>query len=64
MAAWNRALVRACATHPNMRVYDWPPIAKPTWFVSDGVHYTSAGSAARAAGIRRGPSGRVPGAEV
>jgi peptidoglycan/LPS O-acetylase OafA/YrhL len=51
MASWDEALVQACAAYPNLRVYDWPAVARPTWFVSDGVHYNSAGSAARAAGI-------------
>jgi peptidoglycan/LPS O-acetylase OafA/YrhL len=47
MELWNQALVRACAKYPNMRVYDWAAVAKPQWFISDGIHYTSAGYAAR-----------------
>jgi peptidoglycan/LPS O-acetylase OafA/YrhL/lysophospholipase L1-like esterase len=43
MQAWNRALLRACARYPNMRVFDWAALAKPQWFISDGIHYTSAG---------------------
>ena len=31
-----------------MRVYDWAAAAKDSWFISDGIHYTSAGYAARA----------------
>jgi peptidoglycan/LPS O-acetylase OafA/YrhL len=48
MRAWNAALLRACARYPNMRIFDWASVARPGWFISDGVHYTSAGYAARA----------------
>jgi hypothetical protein len=47
MQRWNNALLRACARYPNMRVYDWAAAAKKRWFISDGIHYTSAGYAAR-----------------
>ena len=48
MLLWDRALIQACASYPNMRVYDWAAAAKDSWFISDGIHYTSAGYAARA----------------
>ena len=48
MQLWNRALTQACASHPNMRVYDWAAAAQDSWFITDGIHYTSAGYAARA----------------
>jgi lysophospholipase L1-like esterase len=48
MRAWNDALVRACASYPNMRIFDWASVAQPRWFISDGTHYTSAGYAERA----------------
>jgi peptidoglycan/LPS O-acetylase OafA/YrhL/lysophospholipase L1-like esterase len=48
MLLWNRALTQACASYPNMRVYDWAAAAQDSWFISDGIHYTSAGYAARA----------------
>ena len=48
MLLWNRALIQACASYPNMRVYDWAAAAQDSWFISDGIHYTSAGYAARA----------------
>jgi peptidoglycan/LPS O-acetylase OafA/YrhL len=53
MEQWNQALVRACAAYPNMRVFDWAADAKPWWFISDGIHYTSAGYAARSRLIAR-----------
>jgi len=53
MELWNQALVRACASYPNMRVFDWAADAKPQWFISDGIHYTSAGYAARGRLIAR-----------
>ena len=31
-----------------MRVYDWAAAVKDSWFISDGIHFTSAGYAARA----------------
>jgi peptidoglycan/LPS O-acetylase OafA/YrhL/lysophospholipase L1-like esterase len=53
MQEWNQALLHACARYPNMRVYDWAAVAKPRWFISDGIHYTSAGYAARSRLIAR-----------
>jgi len=53
MLLWNRALIRACASYPNMWVYDWAAAVKTSWFISDGIHYTSAGYAARAYLIAR-----------
>jgi lysophospholipase L1-like esterase len=47
MQAWNAALRQACAQYPNMRVFDWASLAQPAWFISDGIHYTSAGYAIR-----------------
>jgi peptidoglycan/LPS O-acetylase OafA/YrhL len=48
MQQWNRALVQACQAYPNMRVYDWASAVQPAWFISDGIHYSTPGSAARA----------------
>jgi peptidoglycan/LPS O-acetylase OafA/YrhL len=47
MQAWNRALLRACRTYPNMRVFNWAAVVQPQWYISDGIHYTSAGYAQR-----------------
>ena len=51
MQLWDNALVAACPTYPNMRVFNWAHIANPAWFTSDGIHFTSTGSAVRAAAI-------------
>jgi peptidoglycan/LPS O-acetylase OafA/YrhL len=48
MERWNRALVQACAAYPNMRIYDWASVVRPAWFISDGIHYSTPGSAQRA----------------
>jgi lysophospholipase L1-like esterase len=48
MQQWNEALLKACARYPNMRIFDWASVVKNRWFISDGIHYTSAGYAARA----------------
>jgi peptidoglycan/LPS O-acetylase OafA/YrhL len=47
MQAWNHALMQACSSYPNMRVFNWAALARPAWFISDGIHYTSPGYAAR-----------------
>ena len=48
MQLWNAALLQACARYPNMRIFNWAAQAEPWWFIHDGIHYTSAGYAARA----------------
>ncbi len=48
MRLWNATLLRACARYPNMRVFNWAAVVRNGWFISDGIHYTSAGYAARA----------------
>jgi len=62
---WDQTLVRALAKYPNMRIFDWSAVARPSWFLSDGIHYNSAGCAIRAKAIadalarafpRNGPS--------
>jgi peptidoglycan/LPS O-acetylase OafA/YrhL len=49
MLQWNATLRQACSHYPNMRIFDWASLAQPEpgWFVSDGIHYTSAGYAIR-----------------
>jgi len=51
MEEWDNALLSACSSYPNMRVFNWAAMAQPEWFTSDGIHYTSEGSAPRAAAI-------------
>ena len=48
MQRWNAALVAACSKYPNMRIFDWASVASNSWFISDGIHYSSAGYAERA----------------
>jgi hypothetical protein len=48
MRTWNATLLRACAKYPNLRIFDWAAVVRPQWFISDGIHYTSDGYAARA----------------
>jgi peptidoglycan/LPS O-acetylase OafA/YrhL len=70
MQLWNATLLQACARYPNMRVFNWAAQAEPWWFINDGIHYTSAGYAARAHKIatalaRAFPAaGRSPGCVV
>jgi hypothetical protein len=48
---WDDTLLRALAIYPNMRIFDWAAVAQPSWFLTDGIHYNSAGCAARAQAI-------------
>ncbi|HUY46316.1 MAG TPA: acyltransferase family protein [Streptosporangiaceae bacterium] len=47
MLIWDNTLLHACARYPNMRIYDWASVAKARWYISDGIHFTSAGYAVR-----------------
>jgi peptidoglycan/LPS O-acetylase OafA/YrhL/lysophospholipase L1-like esterase len=47
MQVWNTALSQACSKYPNMRIFNWASLVQPSWFISDGIHYTSAGYAQR-----------------
>jgi peptidoglycan/LPS O-acetylase OafA/YrhL len=60
MLAWDRALTRACARYPTMRVYDWAAAAKNRWFIFDGIHFTPAGYAARARRIAHALAAAFP----
>jgi hypothetical protein len=53
MASWNNALLAACARYPNMRIFNWAAMDRPAYHIADGIHYTSAGYAIRAAAIAR-----------
>jgi hypothetical protein len=41
--AWNTTLRDAQGSYPNMVLYDWASVARPSWFSDDGVHNTSEG---------------------
>ncbi|MEP7026120.1 MAG: SGNH/GDSL hydrolase family protein, partial [Actinomycetota bacterium] len=60
MRLWDRALVQACARYPNMAVYDWAAAARRSWFISDGVHYTTPGYAARSRDIAQALAAAFP----
>jgi hypothetical protein len=47
MELWNQALQQALPSYPNMRLYDWPAVVRNSWFINDGIHYTSDGYAHR-----------------
>ncbi len=47
MRQWNQALRAAAPRYPNMRIYDWASVAQTAWFITDKIHYTSWGYAAR-----------------
>jgi peptidoglycan/LPS O-acetylase OafA/YrhL len=51
MELWNQALQQAQSQYPNMRIYDWPAVAQKSWFINDGIHYTTIGYAHRATAI-------------
>ncbi len=53
MQLWNDTLLQACQQFPNLRIFDWASAAQDDWFLSDGIHYTPAGYAARARLIAR-----------
>ncbi|MEI6701359.1 MAG: acyltransferase, partial [Actinomycetota bacterium] len=48
MRKWNAALIAGCARYPNMRIYDWRSEVQLPWYISDGIHFTSAGYQQRA----------------
>ena len=60
MAQWNGALRQVCPRYPNMRIFDWASLAQPGWFISDGIHYTSAGYAIRGRQIAQGLAKAFP----
>jgi hypothetical protein len=48
---WDKALVRALAKYPNMRIFNWSSVARPGWFLPDGIHYNAEGCIRRAKAI-------------
>ena len=47
MELWDQALQQALPSYPNMRLYNWPAVVQRSWFINDGIHYTSVGYAHR-----------------
>ena len=62
MLTWDNALLQMCPKYPNMRVYNWAAVARPKWYISDGIHFTSAGYAVRARLIARALAEAFPAA--
>ena len=60
MVTWDNTLLQACARYPNMRVFNWAAYAKTRWYISDGVHFTSAGYAVRSRMIAQALAGAFP----
>ncbi|MDQ2621465.1 MAG: acyltransferase family protein [Actinomycetota bacterium] len=44
---WNEALLAACPSYPEMRVYDWVRDVEDRWYIDDGIHFTTPGYAQR-----------------
>jgi hypothetical protein len=51
MELWNQALAQVQPRYPNMKIYNWPAVAQKSWFISDGIHYTTIGYQHRAIAI-------------
>jgi peptidoglycan/LPS O-acetylase OafA/YrhL len=62
MQKWNTALMQACPRYPNMRVFNWAVLPHRSWFINDGIHYTSAGYEKRALYIADGLAAAFPAA--
>jgi peptidoglycan/LPS O-acetylase OafA/YrhL len=60
MQGWKKAVIQACARHPNMRVYDWASEVHDDWFLPDGIHFNSGGYRERAQRIARALSRAFP----
>jgi len=60
MQQWNATLRQACSRYKNLRIFDWASLAQPSWFISDGIHYTSAGYAIRGQQIAQGLAKAFP----
>jgi peptidoglycan/LPS O-acetylase OafA/YrhL len=61
MELWDQALQQALPNYPNMRLYNWPAVVQTSWFISDGIHYTSDGYAHRGKMIAEALAEAFPG---
>jgi peptidoglycan/LPS O-acetylase OafA/YrhL len=43
MELWNPALKQVAQQYPTMKIYNWPAVVQKSWFINDGIHYTSLG---------------------
>ncbi|WP_430867343.1 acyltransferase family protein [Demequina aurantiaca] len=43
MTEMSTALAAACERYPNLRIYDWRSEVKDSWYLDDGIHFTSDG---------------------
>jgi lysophospholipase L1-like esterase len=60
MRQWDQALYAAAAHYPNMKIYNWASVVQTSWYINDGIHFTSAGYAARAELIADGLAAAFP----
>jgi peptidoglycan/LPS O-acetylase OafA/YrhL len=60
MELWNQALQQVQSQYPNMKIYNWPAVAQRSWFINDGIHYTTIGYAHRATAIADALAGAFP----
>jgi peptidoglycan/LPS O-acetylase OafA/YrhL len=60
MQLWNEALQQVQPDYPNMKIYNWPAVAQKSWFINDGIHYTSIGYAHRATAIANALAAAFP----
>ncbi len=60
MQSWNNALAAACKSYPNMRIFNWAAMVRPSWHLADGIHYTSQGYVIRAHAIAAGLARAFP----
>jgi hypothetical protein len=60
MQSWDDALVQACSAHPNMKVFNWAAQAQPSYYINDGIHYNSPGSAILAGALAKGLAAAFP----
>ncbi|HTU15907.1 MAG TPA: acyltransferase family protein [Solirubrobacterales bacterium] len=60
MKRWNEAVEQACLRHPGLMIFDWPSKVRDSWYIEDGIHFTSRGYAARSHAIANALSEAFP----
>jgi GDSL-like Lipase/Acylhydrolase family len=60
MRHWDEALAGACSRYPSMRIFDWASAVRDSWFIEDGIHFTSPGYEARSLLIARALADAFP----